>query len=186
MPELTPAALRAARMLESMEGLDPASDAIGRFIDRVLAPRPALADALHGAPIGHALHPLLTDLPIGLWTGATVLDVLGGKGARGAADRLLGLGVLAAVPTVVAGWADWSVSDRPVRRVGVVHAALSAAGVVLQGTSWVQRRRDHRAAGIALSMAANALVTAGGYLGGHMTLELGPPTGGPVATPARR
>ena len=34
------------------------------------------ADLLRGRPLGHALHPALTDLPIGFWTSAAVLDVV--------------------------------------------------------------------------------------------------------------
>src|ERR1035438_4258399 len=34
-------------------------------------------ELLHGGRwVGHSLHPALSDLPIGLWTGVTVLDAL--------------------------------------------------------------------------------------------------------------
>lgn len=181
-----PPALRAARALESAAALDPAADAVQGFVAHVLDGRPALADVLHGATIGHPLHPLLTDLPLGLWTGALALDLVGGEEAHGAADRLLGLGILVAAPTFVSGWADWGVSDgRAVRRAGLVHAALNGAGAVLQGTSWLARRGGHRTAGVALSVTANALLAAAGYLGGHLAFRLGAPTGGPEAAADR-
>jgi hypothetical protein len=64
---------------------------------------PPLAAALRGAWLGHALHPLLTDFPLGSWMACSFLDLFGGPEAGGAAQRLAGVGVLTAVPTVAAG-----------------------------------------------------------------------------------
>ena len=64
------------------------------------------------------LHPMLTDLPIGCWTSAFVLDIVGGKKSRPAAQLLVGLGVLSALPTAASGAADWSdTGGRAARRV---------------------------------------------------------------------
>ena len=43
---------------------------------RALGPiGPALRDLLHGSRVlGHPLHPALTDLPLGAWTAAVVMD----------------------------------------------------------------------------------------------------------------
>src|SRR5262245_32470025 len=49
---------------------------------------------LSGDWLGHALHPLLTDVTIGCWTSAFVLDVVGGRAARRNARMLIGLGLL--------------------------------------------------------------------------------------------
>ena len=38
--------------------------------------RRALRDVLHGTFLGHPLHPLLTDVPVGAWTVTAVCDVL--------------------------------------------------------------------------------------------------------------
>ena len=180
-----PAAARAARRLESAAGLDPTVDALRDVVARLVDPRPGLAATLRGRGIGHPLHPLLTDVPIGLWTGAAVLDLVGGEGSHAAADRLLGLGVVTFVPTAVTGWADWSVSDTSVRRVGVVHALANGGAAVLFATSWLLRRADRRAAGVVVSMTATAIVAAAGYLGGHMAYRLGAPTGGPEGSGRR-
>ncbi len=180
-PEEQPAAVRAARVLESSSGLDGAVAVIGDAFDALLGRRPALTAALQGAQLGHSLHPLLTDLPIGLWTASATLDLVGGGRSQAAADRLLGLGLLAVVPTALSGWADWAVSGTLVRRVGVVHAALNTGSAVLFGASWLLRRAGHRGAGVAVAMAANLVLTGGAYLGGHMVYRLGAPTGGPMA-----
>jgi hypothetical protein len=176
------AALHVARALESASGLDSTAQALVRLYEPFFRRFPRLTAALHGEQLGHAAHPLMTDVPIGLWTAAGVLDVLGGRRAQPAADRLVGLGVIAFFPTATAGWADWSVSDTAVRRVGLVHAIANGAAVVMYGTSWVLRKQDHRGAGVALSLGGAALMTVAGYLGGHMVFRLGAPTGGPEAT----
>ena len=63
-------------------------------------------DLLSGTWLGHPLHPMLTDLPIGFWTCSFVLDALGGERAEESSTTLVGMGVLAAVPTAVSGWSD--------------------------------------------------------------------------------
>ncbi|MBN9375311.1 MAG: hypothetical protein J0I40_07970, partial [Cellulomonas sp.] len=115
-----PAAVRAARAVEEAGGLDGTVNLLGDAFDALVGRRPALTATLQGTQLGHSLHPLLTDLPIGLWTASAALDLVGGPSSRAAADRLLGLGLLAVAPTALSGWADWSASGTRVRRVGVV------------------------------------------------------------------
>ena len=111
---------------------------------------------------------MLTDLPIGLWTSAVTLDVLGGRSARPAATRLVGLGVLAAGPTAWSGWADWSALDERQQRVGVVHAATNGLAAALFASSWLARRRGDHRRGQTLGLAASTVLSVGGYLGGHL------------------
>lgn len=183
----SPALLRATRVLEDSPALDPVVDRVRPWVADLLERRPGLAGMLHGRPIGHALHPLMTDAPLGLWMSATTLDLLGGPSARPHADRLLGLGVVAALPTSLTGLADWAVSGRRTQRVGAAHAALNSAALALYAGSWVLRRHGARAGGVAASLAATVLVGASGYLGGHMTSRLGAPPrrhSGPATTRA--
>lgn len=160
---------RTMRALEEDARLDAAVDALSPAANRLVTAAP-LRDVLLGRALGHAVHPLLTDLPIGFWTSATVLDLAGGRHSRDAARRLVGLGVLGAVPTVLTGVAEWAVADRRSRRVGVVHAALNATGLWLNVASWQSRRHGHHRAGLVLTLAANVAVAVGGQLGGHLTL----------------
>jgi hypothetical protein len=53
--------------LESVEALDDPGRTAGRKVRRLI-PDGAPKDVLSGAWLGHALHPLLTDIPIGVWT----------------------------------------------------------------------------------------------------------------------
>lgn len=180
-----PAALRAARVLEDSPTLDPLVDRVRPWVVTALERRPGLAALLHGRPLGHALHPLMTDAPLGLWMSAATLDLVGGESAQPHADRLLGLGVVAALPTSLTGLADWAVSGRRTQRVGAAHAVLNSAALVLYAGSWALRRRGARATGVAASLAATGLIGASGYLGGHMTSRLGAPPrrhSGPATT----
>lgn len=159
---------RIATAVEGTTALDP----VVRFLQPVadaIGSSPGLRSLLRGRPLGHAAHPLLTDLPLGLWTSSTILDVCGPRDGR-AADRLLGLGILSAAPAAMTGLVDWRQEDRPVRRVGALHAALNSVALAMYTTSWLLRRRNHRAAGVAVSLAAGAALGASGYLGGHMVL----------------
>jgi nitrite reductase/ring-hydroxylating ferredoxin subunit/uncharacterized membrane protein len=156
--------------LEAVEALDPVVDRVGQGVGRVVR-RGGFKDALHGVWLGHPLHPLLTDLPIGFWTSAFVLDLIGGRRSRPAADLLVGTGVATALPTAVAGVADWSELNRPERRSGLVHAGANLAATALYGLSLVARRRGRRGTGVMLALAGATAASVGGFLGGHLSFR---------------
>jgi uncharacterized membrane protein len=171
--------LRLTRKLERSTALDKPVDALRPVVLAALRAQPRIAAVLHGRPIGHAAHPLTTDVPIGFWASSTVLDLVpaGGDSRRQASDLLLGLGILSAVPAAVTGLADWSVSDRRTLRVGSVHGMLNNVALGLYGTSWLLRRGGHRGLGVAVSLGAGGVLGVSAYLGGHMASRLGsPPT----------
>lgn len=162
-----PALLDALRSIEESEALDPAVAGLGQVADAVVRPG-AVEDVLTGKVIGHAAHPFLTDLPIGFWTSTSVLDLIGGRASRKAADRLLALGLLSAVPTIATGLAEWRGAERRDQRTGVVHAAANSVGLALYGASYVARKRGRRFRGVTLALAGMGAATVGGYLGGHL------------------
>jgi len=159
-----------------LEGAEALDGAVDRYL-AIVSPlaRDGLRRALSGeVVIGHALHPLLTDLPIGFWTSAFVLDALGGERARPAAQQLIGLGLLCVPLTVLTGASDLGASgDRRAGRVGVVHAAGNtvAAGAYL--LSWRARRRGNHRSGVRWALVGGALASAAGHLGGHLAFRLG-------------
>lgn len=163
------ALVRAARRVESLDGLDRVDRALRPAAEALIRPPRARA-VLHGHWLGHGVHPLMTDFPLGLWTSGTVLDLVGGPQARPAARRLIGLGVLAALPTALTGWAEWGGIDvQRDRRTGLVHAAVNATALNLYLASWVARRRDRQRRATALALAGGVAATVGGFLGGHLT-----------------
>jgi nitrite reductase/ring-hydroxylating ferredoxin subunit/uncharacterized membrane protein len=160
---------RLGEQLEAAAGLDRFVGPVRQVAVRVI-PRGPIKDALHGVWLGHPLHPLLTDLPIGFWTSAFVLDLFGRR-HRAAADALVGLGVVSALPTAAAGLADWSELNEPERRSGLVHAAANVTATALYAMSLVARLRGPRLSGVTLGMAGAAAATFGGFLGGHLTFR---------------
>ena len=71
--------------IEDARPLDPAVKAVRTVVNKLLGPQ-AVRDVLHGVWFGHPLHPVLTDVPIGAWTSAAVLDLLPGTGPDGSDD----------------------------------------------------------------------------------------------------
>jgi uncharacterized membrane protein len=126
-------------------------------------------EVLGGAWLGHALHPVLTDLPIGFWTSAWVLDLVPSKRTDRIATAFVALGLATAVPTIITGLSDWAtLGDRKLERVGVVHLAANGAAVGCYSVSLLHRLRGNRKRGQAWGMAGAAAATAGGLLGGHL------------------
>jgi uncharacterized membrane protein len=161
--------VQVAIAVEGAEALDQ--------VDRVVAPvlsmtvRPfRMRSILHGHWLGHAVHPLLTDFPLGMWMSGTLLDLVGGPQSAPAARRLVGLGVLAALPTALTGAAEWSAIEvARDRRTGLVHAGVNLTALALYTTSWLQRVRGRRARGVGLAVTGGLVATVGGFFGGHLT-----------------
>ena len=128
------------------------------------------ASILRGDWLGHALHPLMTDLPLGCWMSAGLLDLVGGRRSRRSAQRLVGAGLLMVPPTVASGLSEWSMLRDPrTRRVGAVHAIGNAFVALAYYRSWRARRRGHHARGVALGLIGGGLGLLTGYLGGHLS-----------------
>lgn len=160
--------------LENADFLDAPAQTVGKAV-RGSLPGGKVKDTISGTWFGHALHPPLTDVAIGSLLSASLLDLVA-PGSERAAERLLGVGLLAALPTALTGASDWSdteVADPAVRRVGIVHAGANASALCLFAASWVARRRRARGGARALALAGTAVMTAGGYLGGHMSYTRG-------------
>jgi nitrite reductase/ring-hydroxylating ferredoxin subunit len=154
-------------------------------LDRVVAPaqrvvrrlRPGpVRDALNGVWLGHPLHPVLAQAPVGAWLSAAVLDAARGQAAGSEAAvaeaqrrRLVAFGLAAAAAAALAGAADWSEQHEQQMRVGVVHAAANVTAAGFYGASLLTRKP---AASRALRLAGLAAVTAGSLLGGHISFRL--------------
>jgi hypothetical protein len=91
---------------------------------------------LHTDALGHSVHPMLTDVTLGCWLGASILDLAGGSGARHSASLLVGVGLIASGPTAVAGAGDWAEMSGTERRIGAVHALGTDAAPSSSSAPW--------------------------------------------------
>ena len=173
MSERLPPGNRApVRLIAGLSALDAPAKKLGKFVRDTVARGP-VKDALSGSWLGHPVHPMLTDVTIGSFTSAVLLDWFGGRDSETAAARLIGIGLLSAAPVVTSGasdWADTEVGDESVRRIGAVHAATNFTATSLFFASWLARRRG---GGRGLALAGGLTLMAGGYLGGHLSFAEG-------------
>jgi len=162
-----------AQRIERLDGLDRYARPVRDFVYRAVPNNTTVKDFLSGTWLGHPLHPVLTDVVLGSWTSAAMLDVVGGRDTRKAARRLIGLGILAALPTAVAGLADWSDLRKGPQRVGMVHAAGNVATIGLMTLSWNARRRGKGLTGRFYAMVGMGVATGSAWLGGHLSFGRG-------------
>ena len=163
------------------EWLEPAEERVQKLLHQTFASGGAggqkIKNFLHGTWLGHPLHVILTDVPIGAWTAALVFDLLSVTSHRkefaAAADTSIAAGLVGAAGAAVTGLTDWQDIDPPARRVGLVHGLINVAGVSLFATSLILRKRHARSAGRFLSVLGYAVATAAAYLGGHLVYEQG-------------
>jgi nitrite reductase/ring-hydroxylating ferredoxin subunit/uncharacterized membrane protein len=135
-------------------------------------------ELMHGGRwAGHPLHPALSDLPVGLWTGATLLDMTDRGPASGpgldAAGVLSAAGIVASCATALTGLTDWTVSNEQDRRIGLFHGLLNTAALGLQCASLGTRMTGHRGTARALGAASLTVTAAAAYLGGHLVFTKG-------------
>lgn len=161
------------KWIENLHQLDRPAAAVKSMVDRVIPPRSTVKDLLSGTLVGQPLHPVETDLVIGAWINSFIFDLLPGRFSRQAADRLIELGILSAVPTVLSGLSDWADVRDARRRVGLVHASANVTSVSLYVASAVARQRGARGAGRVLSLGGLGVSMIAAALGGHLIYQMG-------------
>ena len=161
-----------AERVGDIDALDRVTEPLVRVAKKAIPAGP-VKDLLSGSKVGHPLHPPLTDVPIGAFTAATVLDLLGAGRFEAAVEALLAVGIVTVLPTASAGLADWSDTYGSEQRIGVVHAVANVASLGLFAASLATRRRGHTGLGRTLSLAGMTTLAAGGYLGGHLSYSRG-------------
>lgn len=165
----------AAESVGEQEWLDPVANTAGRMVEAALSTtggaKTALTNCLHGTWLGHPLHPALTDVPLGSWTAALVMDALEASGRRElgpGADAAVAVGLVGAAAAAVTGLNDWRYTDGRARRIGMAHGLLNGTATLLYATSWLLRRRGSRGPARAAAGLGYALGMVSAYLGGHL------------------
>jgi len=135
---------------------------------------------LNGTWVGHPLHPMLTDIPIGAWTLTIILDLIGlSFGFRQlalASGITAGIGVAGALAAAAAGLADWMDVNPREKAIGAFHATVNVSATILFLISFLMRWGSHWQLGwgtFVVAAAGYLLVSIGGYLGGLMVFNMG-------------
>ena len=169
------ALLDTVNVIEEQRWLEPASDVVQRAANEALtggSARRKLDTFLNGTWLGHPLHPVLTDVPVGAWTVASALDaveaVTGSRDFIPGADAAVTIGIVGALGSAVTGIAQWQYTIGRPRRLGLAHALLNVAALGLYGVSAVLRARGARRAGMWTALTGYGIVAASSYLGGDL------------------
>ncbi|MBD0371309.1 MAG: Rieske 2Fe-2S domain-containing protein [Pyrinomonadaceae bacterium] len=165
-----------AQVIDKQDAISAAADALQPAVTDLFKSGgeagQAVKNFLHGTWLGHPLHPVLTDIPVGAWTTALALDAMEAVSGReefgSAADAAVAVGLVGALGAAATGITDWSDTEGRGRKVGLVHALLNAGATTLYAGSLVCRRRNSRRVGVGLSMLGFLVSGAAAYLGGHL------------------
>lgn len=166
-----------ARTARALPWLDPVADRIQPLVVRLVRSSPGLGDVLDGTWLGAPLHPALTDVTVGSWTAAFVLDGVsaasGSESAGAAADGALAVGVASALPTALTGLGDWRVLRGERRRIALLHGLLNTVALTLHVASLVCRKTGSRGLGRALSTVGFGIASASAHIGGELSFGMG-------------
>jgi nitrite reductase/ring-hydroxylating ferredoxin subunit/uncharacterized membrane protein len=138
---------------------------------------PAVRNTLDGVWLGAPLHPALTDVPVGSWTAALLLDTAGAltgdEALSGAADRVLAVGTIAALPAVATGLNDLRDLVGQSRQVATLHAVLNVVGLSFSAASLGYRATGRRGLGRGFSATGFLISSSAAHLGGMLAFGLG-------------
>lgn len=169
----------ATQLVESIERqnwLEPIEESVQNAVSRAFEQTGrGVQDALNGVWLGHPLHPVLTDIPVGAWTTALLFDIAcivrRRRSYRDAADAAVGLGLAGSALAAITGLADWKDIKGKDRRAGIVHAALNAVVASLYTGSLIARRKRARGLGQALGMVGWGLLLCSAWIGGELVYK---------------
>ncbi|MFJ7967705.1 DUF2231 domain-containing protein [Streptomyces sp. NPDC096324] len=150
--------------IERSEAADPVIRKLQRGIRSL--PLGTARDLLHGRPLGHPVHPVLVQVPIGCWLSAAVMDVM--PAGQRAATTLTAVGLAGIAPAAITGWVDWADLPPEQARVGLLHAVANVTAVALFAASLTARLRHHSAKGRLWALGGLVAVGVTGALGGHV------------------
>lgn len=164
-------------VVRQQDWLEPIADrvqpAIAAALDDPIGTK--VANILHGTWLGHPLHVVLTDVPLGCWTAAAVCDTLeiAGRSSFGrSADRVIKLGLVGAAGAAVTGLADWSrIGGGEARRIGLAHGLLNTTATACYIASLCLRRSHCRRSGRQFAFAGLLISAVAAYLGGHLVFK---------------
>jgi len=170
-----------SRFIDRQRWLDPLADVLQKVTTAVYRGRlgRSVKSLFNGTWLGHPLHPVLTDIPLGAWTLAIIFDLIYLFGqrspmARSGAEILIAVGIVAALGAAVTGYTDWGDTVDRERRIGLSHGLLNLIATLLYVISLVLRLTSPgQGIGIVLSWIGYALLITAAYLGGELVFNIG-------------
>jgi nitrite reductase/ring-hydroxylating ferredoxin subunit len=150
----------------------PLGDKAQKVLGELFAGRAPLKDALNGTWLGHPVHPVVTDIPVGAMTLAAVLDATGNDRA---ADLAVATGLAGMAASAATGAADAVDAEGRPQVLATVHATLMVASLGAYVGSFALRLGPRRGRPLArlLSFAGYGALTAGAYIGGDLVFRTG-------------
>lgn len=170
------------RFIDSQKWLEPVADFLQKVVAgtyKLLGPAGTpLKTFNHGTWLGHPLHPVLTDVPLGVWTITVLFDIIylfnGSKVWFDAAELSIFVGVLAALYTAVVGFTDWNETIGRERRVGVAHGLLNSLVILIYIVSLLIRwTGGSPVVAIILAFIGYILLLTAAFLGGELVYSIG-------------
>ena len=135
---------------------------------------------LHGTwPLGHPLHPAITDITVGAYTAAVALDVAyvvtSDATLTRAADFIFVVAFISSLIAIVSGFTDWQHTFGEEKRTGMLHSLIMLAVSVLFLVSIIMRgtAADQRVLAMWISGVAWAALLVGAFFGGEMPYGYG-------------
>jgi nitrite reductase/ring-hydroxylating ferredoxin subunit/uncharacterized membrane protein len=150
----------------------PLGDFNHRWLAAIFHPIRPIQNLLNGSWLGHPVHAVVTDVPIGALTVSIVADVIGQPIV---ADVSLLIGVLAMVASAVTGAADYTEVDGTARNRATVHSVVMVVSLVLYLISLAIRSTGpaDRLAPILIALVAYLLLALGAAIGGDLVYLIG-------------
>jgi uncharacterized membrane protein len=143
-----------------------------RWVSALFRPIRPVKDLLNGTWLGHPLHAVVTDVPIGALTLALVLDFFG---QHTGADIAIAVGVLSMVAAAIVGLADYADTDGIARVRATLHASVMVVALVVYMGSLALRAGApaDRTVPVILSWVGFVILSAGAFVGGDVVFALG-------------
>ncbi|HEX8941418.1 MAG TPA: Rieske (2Fe-2S) protein [Candidatus Limnocylindrales bacterium] len=150
----------------------PTGEYVQGWLNRLFERSRETKDLLNGVWLGHPVHPMVTDVPVGAMTTAALLD-LTGQGR--AADLAVATGVAGMALSAATGAADAvdTYGDEQVH--ATVHATLMVSSLTAYLTSlWLRLARPRaRPLAVLLGLVGYGAMAAGAYIGGDVVYRDG-------------
>lgn len=163
----------ATRILDAQGWAAALGDPLQRFCVAVFKPVRFLKDFLNGTWLGHSLHATITDVPVGAFTVAIILDI---ANVRTGADVAIAVGILGMLGAALAGWADYADTYGKTRDYGTIHqVGMLVAFVLYVASLWLRLGSGtlDRTLPFVLSIVGYVIVAAFAYVGGEMVYAQG-------------